>query len=169
MSHYEAMKTFLLAFILFTPSLFATDTWPSPKTGYTAFALRGKDDTGMRLILRKDATKTEKQIFESPRWFDVSWSPDGRFFCIEDHADGHTTNLHVFGLLLRSSPDTLGCDLIYATPWPQNYDMHWKLLKWDMEKGVVKIQCHFDANGTAAFKRNWVTKTYIVPIDYTAD
>ena len=135
----------------------------------------GGREEGERVFVLSSATPGKRElIFEAIRCVDIKWSPDDRYFAIEDHNDGHSTGLFIFMIneIVRISKSnreerTWHVDRVYASPLPGRGESHWSIGSWDLANGTVQIKCEYLAEEDWLLRPMKFTKrSYVVPIDY---
>ncbi len=136
---FSAITTFLL---LLPVQANGYNRFLSPNGQIEAYTTANyADGSGMKLFVRRaDGHRGVVLLFSNQRWIDAKWSPDSRFLAVINHADGHVSDVYVFGIV----PDNgrhLRAVLYYHTPKPLTYDVRWDVAGWrPRERGIVLIK-----------------------------
>jgi hypothetical protein len=119
-------------------------------------------DTSDEVIYFQDATHGKRtKILSTSRWAEVLWSPSDGWFCINDHSDTHSNQLHVYHADKTAFGNVI-CELVWSS-LDSGPDTDWELLGWRMDKGEIKIKCDY-ARDYNDHRKGWLTKVYPVPI-----
>ncbi len=166
----------LTAFVCFVPACVAREEphvphpqGRSPNDEY-GIVTEDRDKGGRNLYVYavKKGESSKLLVDQTERWFDAEWSKDSKFILIENHADGHFTYIRVFRVYTTRTTegDGLRIDEVYRSPNPTRYDSFWKLVKWDLLSGTVRLKCRFrDFPEGDVDHGDWVEREFVVPID----
>jgi hypothetical protein len=135
-----------------------TQTIWSPNHWYCC-QIQTSDVSDQIISFKRSPDRKPEKLLSTSRWAQVLWSPDDGWFCIDNHSDTHSNQLHVYHVFKHGNGTPV---LIWSSP-NSGPDAYWEMLGWRMSEGTIKIKCHY-ARDYWDDTKGWLTKIYYVPI-----
>jgi hypothetical protein len=93
---------------------------------------------GTKLFIRlRDQKGSGDLLRENGRWIAAKWSPDSNFIGVEDHWDGHASEVYVYKVT-ASAEHRFNVRLVFHTP-ENAYDLQWYIERWG-EDGALHLR-----------------------------
>jgi hypothetical protein len=135
--------------------LFAKDLYPikgslpSPDGTLVAYAtpqgtatdVNGKKYAyGTKLYVRMAGTaKDGTLLLNNDRWMAAQWGPHSRLLGVEDHTDGHISEVYVYEVAAGGTGSKPACTLVFQAPG-NGYDVQWFIEGWDMPHRTIRLR-----------------------------
>ena len=117
-------------------------------------------EQGEKILFQSRIPPKSEILLETPRWATPQWSRRENWFCVEDHIDGHNTNVHIYNIK-KTLNGEVAVAIKWSNPEPTLADSHWTLAAWDIEHGQAKLKHYFQEydglNPTHHWKTRWLT------------
>jgi hypothetical protein len=122
---------------------------------YMAEDVNGKvDGYGTKLFLRKRGDHGQGILLrENGRWMAAQWSPDSRLLGVEDHWDGHASEIYAYKVTLSTDGKT-SSHLIFHTP-ENAYDLKWFIEGWGPGKSLLRLRREQRTNDGIEVPASW--------------
>jgi hypothetical protein len=117
--------------------LSAAEKWSAPNGQMVCFSRLGRRSKGEEMWIRLRSAPETQLLWASDSRLEAAWSPDSRFVAVTDHYDGKHHAVLVFGLAFDTAKGTLATALLFQTPLPEDREVSWQLLGWDLKKGKI--------------------------------
>jgi hypothetical protein len=117
--------------------------------------VRGKPYfAGTRLFLRGAGSRAQGALLrENDRWMDQQWCPGEHLLGIEDHWDGHQSDVYIYEMEL--SPDrTIHYRLVFKSPW-NDYDRSWSIEGWEPKSRAIRLKLDQGGNDGILGHEKW--------------
>ena len=109
---------------------------------------------GTKLFLRIHGDQNHEILLrENDRWMAVEWSPDSRLLAIEDHWDGHASEIYVYKVSI-SFDGKLQQRLVFHTP-ENTYDLKWFIEGWGPNNGILRLRREQRTNDGIETPASW--------------
>jgi hypothetical protein len=96
-------------------------------------------DYGTKLLLRRHGQQNQGLLLqENGRWMGALWSPDSRLVAIEDHWDGHASEIYVYKVTLTTD-NKVSSHLVFHTP-ENAYDLKWFIEGWGPSENLLHLR-----------------------------
>jgi hypothetical protein len=101
----------------------------------------GKEESyGTKLFIRKSGSKRSGILLrENARWMAAQWAPHSNLLGIEDHRDGHVSEVYIYEVNLESNSQLPECTLVFHAP-NNGYDVQWFIEGWDTVRHIVHLR-----------------------------
>jgi hypothetical protein len=133
----------------------------SPSGNYSCVAVRLEQ--GMKIMFQPKVPSKSELLLETQRWANPRWSQSDNWFCIEDHIDGHITQLHIYNITAGANGQLI-ITRAWSSPNPTQYDSHWGLIRWDFEHAVVKVKHYYQQYDGLRPTHQWKDDRLTIPI-----
>jgi hypothetical protein len=113
-------------------------------------------DYGTKLFLRLCGSKKIGILLrENSRWMAALWSPDSRYLGIEDHWDGHGSNVYVYEVGLSEDRRSVTTKMVFQSPEQNAYDLKWFIEGWDPSSHMIHLCREQRANDGMEVPKSW--------------
>jgi hypothetical protein len=112
-------------------------------------------DYGTKLFLRPKGSRRDGILLrENSRWMAVQWSPNSTLLGVEDHWDGHASEVYVYEITL--SPDRKMMIERQVFHSPENaYDLKWFIEGWNVPKRMILLRREQRTNDGLDVPKSW--------------
>ena len=76
-------------------------------------------------------------LHHTNRYLKVEWGPHSHLLAVEDHNDGHASEIYVYEISLEKG--NIQAKLVYHSP-DNDYDVHWTIEGWDIVHRTILLQ-----------------------------
>ena len=102
-------------------------------------------------------------LLNNDRWMAAQWGPHSHLLGIEDHSDGHISEVYVYEIEAHGIGSSPVCKLVFRAP-ENGYDVKWFIEGWGMPHRTIRLRKEWirhpvDSAGKIDFSLNLGTKT----------
>jgi hypothetical protein len=136
--------------------------------GYATDVHGQKYAYGTKLYVRNaGGSKDGELLLTNDRWMAAQWGPHSHLLGIEDHSDGHVSEVYVYEVTASRTASPPVCKLVFHSP-ENRYDVKWLIEGWDIPRRTIRLRKEWlrhpvDSSGQTDFSHNLGSKTEIRP------
>ena len=123
-------------------------------------------DYGTKLYLRGAGTHVQGALLrENSRWMQAQWCPHTGLLGVEDHSDGHESQVYVYEVALSADRHGIVYKLVFHSP-DNAYDRQWFIEGWEPSQRIIHLRLEQRNHDDLDFQKDWPKGLVIRHVSY---
>ena len=112
-------------------------------------------DYGTKLYLRAAGSRAPGALLrENSRWMQAQWCPHSGLLGVEDHWDGHASQVYVYEVALSADRHSIVYKLVFHS-LDNAYDRQWFIEGWEPSQRIIHLRLEQRGHDDLDFEKNW--------------
>jgi hypothetical protein len=90
-------------------------------------------------VRRRGSSRPGILLLENARWMAAQWAPRSNLLGVENHWDGHASQVYVYELSVKGGSQPVEPKLVFRSP-DNGYDVKWFIEGWDVSHRIIRLR-----------------------------
>jgi hypothetical protein len=126
-------------------------------------------DYGTKLFLRRIGGRGQGVLLrENARWMAARWFPNSTLLGVEDHWDGHVSDVYVYEVTISADHQNVIEKQVFRSP-ESGYDLRWFIETWIPSKHTICLRREQRTHDGIDVPKSWANHSPVEYLSYRID